>query len=59
VEADIGETTNLIAQYPEVVKEMRRILDAEREVAKGVNGVPYPRPSNRPQATSPGNGATE
>jgi len=59
VEADIGETRNLIAQYPEIVKEMRRILDAERKEAKGVNGVPYPRPSNKPQATSRGNGATK
>jgi arylsulfatase A-like enzyme len=50
VEKDIGETKNLIAQYPEVVKEMRRILDDERKQAKGVNGVPYPRPATKPKA---------
>jgi len=44
LEKDIGETTNLIAQHPEVVKALRRILDRERSQAKGVNGVAYPRP---------------
>ncbi len=48
VEQDIGETENLIAQYPELVKEMRRVLDDERKQAKGMNGVPYPRPASNP-----------
>ena len=43
---DMGETRNLIAQHPEIVKEMRRILDHERKQARGVNGVPYPRSLN-------------
>ena len=44
VERDIGETRNLIAQRPEVVKELRALLDIERRQAKGINGVAYPRP---------------
>ncbi len=51
LEKDIGETKNLIAQYPEVVKEMRRILGDERQKARGVDGVPYPRPSSKPKAS--------
>lgn len=43
VKRDIGETNNLMLQHPEVVKEMRKILDKERSEAKGVNGVAYPR----------------
>lgn len=45
VASDIGETTNLIAQYPEVVEELRTTLNDERKQAKGVNGVAYPRPA--------------
>jgi len=45
---DIGETTNLISQYPEVVKELRALLDFERQQVKGLNGVPYPRPDKSP-----------
>ena len=44
LELDIGETRNLIAQHPEVVKQLRQILDSERKQAKGVNGVAWPRP---------------
>jgi len=44
LEKDLGETTNLIAQYPEVVKELRGLLDVERKQARGIHGVPYPRP---------------
>lgn len=44
VVADIGETKNLIAKHPEVVREMRKILADERKQAKGINGVAYPRP---------------
>jgi hypothetical protein len=47
VENDIGETKNLIAQHPEVVKQIRKILDDERKLAKGVNGVSYPRPTKK------------
>jgi arylsulfatase A len=50
VENDIGETKNLIAQHPEVVKQMRKILDDERKQAKGVNGVSYPRPAKKSKA---------
>jgi len=57
VEEDIGETKNLIAQHPEVVKEMRRILDDERKQAKGINGLPYPRPSNKPKGRAKPAGA--
>lgn len=48
VEMDVGETTNLIARFPEVVNELRKILDDERNQPKGVNGVPYPRPEPSP-----------
>ncbi|MCP4541323.1 MAG: hypothetical protein GY832_29685, partial [Chloroflexi bacterium] len=36
VELDIGETENLIARFPEVVNELRKILDDERNQSKGV-----------------------
>ena len=41
----MGETRNLIAEHPEVVKALRTRLDAERRQAKGINGVAYPRPA--------------
>jgi len=44
LELDIGETRNLIAQNPEVVKQLRQILDSGRKQAKGINGVAWPRP---------------
>jgi len=47
VENDIGEKKNLIKQYPEIVKELRDLLDYERKQAKGLNGVSYPRPAKK------------
>ena len=40
----------LIAQHPEVVKQMRKILNDERKQTKGVNGVAYPRPAKKSKA---------
>ncbi len=40
---DCGEKNNLINDYPEVVKELRDILNKERSQVKGANGVKYPR----------------
>jgi arylsulfatase A len=57
VEKDIGETRNLVAQHPEVVKAMRKILDDERRQAKGIDGVAYPRSTKKPDAP-PKAGAT-
>lgn len=42
--SDIGERTNVIQQYPEVVTELRAQLDFERTAVKGLHGLPYPRP---------------
>ncbi len=47
VENDIGEKNNLMQQYPEIVKELRDLLDLERQQVKGLNGVPYPRPDQK------------
>ena len=53
LEKDIGETTNLIARYPEVVKELRQLLDFERQQAKGINGVASPRPGKAKPVAAP------
>lgn len=44
---DVGETKNQMSQFPEIVKELRAILDSERKQVKGINGVASPRPSVR------------